>query len=184
MFPSKNREVWEASHDSFGDIWSIDSLYQTNEWICFLENRWRMGIGLNKGIQYFICPQNYRGMPPTPPSFWKETSRRWGKSLHSQWHPLSNTDFPLDRRNSKRLVYIETTNLGPRKLRDFKKELVGNHYRNTFHLIMKNSNHLCNDIYLKLTGNPIPHWVNWFARIGLWRLWWIFGLEKIGQPSV
>jgi len=67
----------------------------------------------------------------------------------------------------RKSIYIGTTDLGPRELRDFIEDLAGNYNGNTYHLIMKNCNHFCNDICLKLTGSPIPRWVNRLARIGL-----------------
>ncbi|KAK9677270.1 hypothetical protein RND81_11G132000 [Saponaria officinalis] len=48
-------------------------------------------------------------------------------------------------------------------MEDFAKEYRGNAY----HLITKNCNHFCNDVCIKLTGNPIPGWVNRLARIGI-----------------
>ncbi|KAK8578764.1 hypothetical protein V6N13_142031 [Hibiscus sabdariffa] len=36
----------------------------------------------------------------------------------------------------------------------------------TYHLIVKNCNHFCDDICQKLTGKRVPKWVNRLARIG------------------
>ncbi|KAG9142114.1 hypothetical protein Leryth_026101 [Lithospermum erythrorhizon] len=46
-------------------------------------------------------------------------------------------------------------------------EKLGESYRgDVYNLITKNCNHFCNDACIKLTGNPIPRWVNRLARIG------------------
>eukprot|EP01018_Ginkgo_biloba_P007173 Gb_35129 [translate_table: standard] len=67
----------------------------------------------------------------------------------------------------RRSIFIGTTDLGPREIRDFIEQLAGNYNGDTYHLIAKNCNHFCNDICVKLTGNSIPRWVNRLARIGL-----------------
>nr|GMD47422.1 deSI-like protein At4g17486 [Ipomoea batatas] len=37
---------------------------------------------------------------------------------------------------------------------------------NSYNLITKNCNHFCNDVCSRLTGKPIPRWVNRLARLG------------------
>jgi hypothetical protein len=41
------------------------------------------------------------------------------------------------------------------------------YHGDTYHLIVKNCNHFCKDICYKLTGKPIPKWVNRLAKIGM-----------------
>lgn len=38
---------------------------------------------------------------------------------------------------------------------------------NAYNLITKNCNHFCNDVCVRLTGKPIPKWVNRLARLGM-----------------
>lgn len=58
---------------------------------------------------------------------------------------------------------MRRTDFGPEEVRaNFSEEYKGNEYN----LITKNCNHFCNDACIRLTGNPIPSWVNPLARIG------------------
>ncbi|KAJ0076993.1 hypothetical protein Patl1_36341 [Pistacia atlantica] len=61
---------------------------------------------------------------------------------------------------------LGTTCLDPVELREFMERQSANYNGDTYHLIAKNCNHFCEDICYKLTGNPIPKWVNRLARIG------------------
>ncbi|KAG2254887.1 hypothetical protein Bca52824_085023 [Brassica carinata] len=46
------------------------------------------------------------------------------------------------------------------------EELAEIYKGSSYNLITKNCNHFCDEICVKLTGNPIPSWVNRLARIG------------------
>ncbi|OAY71324.1 deSI-like protein At4g17486 [Ananas comosus] len=66
----------------------------------------------------------------------------------------------------RKSIFIGTTCLDPLQVREFMELQSVNYNGDTYHLIVKNCNHFCNDICYKLTGNSIPKWVNRLARIG------------------
>ncbi|GAB2293656.1 hypothetical protein Dimus_027868 [Dionaea muscipula] len=64
-------------------------------------------------------------------------------------------------------ILIGWTELSARQVRELiEEELAEMYMGNEYHLITKNCNHFCNDFCIRLTGNPIPNWVNRLARIG------------------
>ncbi|XP_021890677.1 deSI-like protein At4g17486 [Carica papaya] len=67
----------------------------------------------------------------------------------------------------RKSILIGRTDLGPKEVRAFMEKLAEEYSGNTYHLITKNCNHFCNDVCLRLTGKPIPRWVNRLARLGL-----------------
>ncbi|EEF35069.1 deSI-like protein At4g17486 [Ricinus communis] len=66
----------------------------------------------------------------------------------------------------RKTLLIGKTDLGPAQVRAVMEELAAEYRGNAYNLITKNCNHFCNDACVKLTGNPIPNWVNRLARIG------------------
>ncbi|KAL6584907.1 hypothetical protein OROMI_004196 [Orobanche minor] len=66
----------------------------------------------------------------------------------------------------RKSILIGWTNMSPGQVRGVMEELAENYKGNAYNLINKNCNHFCNDACLKLSGNPIPNWVNRLARIG------------------
>ncbi|XP_010244325.1 PREDICTED: deSI-like protein At4g17486 [Nelumbo nucifera] len=66
----------------------------------------------------------------------------------------------------RKSIFMGTTCLDPTQVREFMEHHSTNYNGDTYHLIVKNCNHFCKDICYKLTGNPIPKWVNRLARIG------------------
>ncbi|XP_047166541.1 deSI-like protein At4g17486 isoform X1 [Vigna umbellata] len=66
----------------------------------------------------------------------------------------------------RKSIFMGTTNLDPFQIREFMERQSANYNGDTYHLIVKNCNHFCEDICYKLTGNSIPKWVNRLARIG------------------
>ncbi|KAJ3673128.1 hypothetical protein LUZ60_006502 [Juncus effusus] len=66
----------------------------------------------------------------------------------------------------RKSIFVGTTSLDPIQVREFMELQSVNYNGDTYHLIIKNCNHFCEDICFKLTGNPIPKWVNRLARIG------------------
>ncbi|KAK4765466.1 hypothetical protein SAY86_026556 [Trapa natans] len=66
----------------------------------------------------------------------------------------------------RKTILIGKTDLGPTQVRAVMEELAGEYRGNAYNLITKNCNHFCNFACIRLTGNPIPSWVNRLARIG------------------
>ncbi|KAL3618373.1 hypothetical protein CASFOL_038694 [Castilleja foliolosa] len=67
----------------------------------------------------------------------------------------------------RKSILIGYTDLSPGEVRILMKKQLSDKYKgNAYNLISKNCNHFCNDASLKLTGDPIPNWVNRLARIG------------------
>lgn len=66
----------------------------------------------------------------------------------------------------RKTVLIGKTDLGPAEVRSLMEELAEIYRGNAYNLITKNCNHFCNDACIRLTGNPIPNWVNRLAKIG------------------
>lgn len=66
----------------------------------------------------------------------------------------------------RKSILVGRTDLGPKDVRSFMEKLAEEYSGNTYHLITRNCNHFCNDACVKLTGRPIPRWVNRLARLG------------------
>lgn len=66
----------------------------------------------------------------------------------------------------RKSILIGRTDMGPKDVRAFMEKLAEEYSGNTYNLITKNCNHFCNDACLRLTGKPIPSWVNRLARLG------------------
>ncbi|KAL9446057.1 hypothetical protein AB3S75_013852 [Citrus x aurantiifolia] len=66
----------------------------------------------------------------------------------------------------RKSIFIGTTGLDPNQVREFMERQSAHYNGDTYHLIVKNCNHFCKDICYKLTGKPIPKWVNRLAKIG------------------
>lgn len=67
----------------------------------------------------------------------------------------------------RKSILIGTTDLGAKEVRTLVEKLSEEYMGNSYHLISKNCNHFCNDLCIRLTGKPIPRWVNRLARLGL-----------------
>lgn len=63
-----------------------------------------------------------------------------------------------------------------REIRGFMKELAQDYKGISYNLITRNCNHFCNDACLRLTGNPIPSWINRLARFGKSRIYYLNSL--------
>lgn len=46
------------------------------------------------------------------------------------------------------------------------EDLAEDYHGDTYHLIIKNCNHFTADVCKRLTGKPVPGWVNRLARLG------------------
>ncbi|KAI9089541.1 hypothetical protein K1719_029146 [Acacia pycnantha] len=66
----------------------------------------------------------------------------------------------------RKTILIGKTEMEEEGVRRVMEELAGEYRGNAYNLITKNCNHFCNDACLKLTGEPIPNWINRLARIG------------------
>ncbi|CAK9142817.1 unnamed protein product [Ilex paraguariensis] len=66
----------------------------------------------------------------------------------------------------RKSIFIGTTCLDPVQVREFMECQAASYNGDTYHLIIKNCNHFCKDICYKLTGKPIPKWVNRLAKLG------------------
>uniref|UniRef100_A0A2P2J9J0 PPPDE domain-containing protein n=1 Tax=Rhizophora mucronata TaxID=61149 RepID=A0A2P2J9J0_RHIMU len=66
----------------------------------------------------------------------------------------------------RKSIFVGTTCLDPTQVREFMEQHAASYHGDTYHLIVKNCNHFCKDICYKLTGKPIPKWVNRLAKIG------------------
>ncbi|GFY89676.1 PPPDE putative thiol peptidase family protein [Actinidia rufa] len=66
----------------------------------------------------------------------------------------------------RKSIFIGMMYLNPIQVREFMEYQSLNYNGDTYHLIVKNCNHFCEDICYKLTGNKIPKWVNRLAKIG------------------
>ncbi|XP_031119079.1 deSI-like protein At4g17486 [Ipomoea triloba] len=66
----------------------------------------------------------------------------------------------------RKSIFIGTTRLNPNQVREFIERQAAIYNGDTYHLIMKNCNHFCEDICYKLTGKKIPKWVNRLAKLG------------------
>uniref|UniRef100_A0A7N0V411 PPPDE domain-containing protein n=1 Tax=Kalanchoe fedtschenkoi TaxID=63787 RepID=A0A7N0V411_KALFE len=66
----------------------------------------------------------------------------------------------------RKSILIGTTYLSERQVQDFMERYSAYYNGDSYHLITKNCNHFCKDICRKLTGKPIPKWVNRLAKIG------------------
>ncbi|KAG8368269.1 hypothetical protein BUALT_Bualt15G0027700 [Buddleja alternifolia] len=66
----------------------------------------------------------------------------------------------------RKSIFIGMTSFNCNQVREFMEHLATNYNGDTYHLVVKNCNHFCEDICYKLTGNRIPKWVNRLARIG------------------
>ncbi|KAA8540534.1 hypothetical protein F0562_024547 [Nyssa sinensis] len=70
----------------------------------------------------------------------------------------------------RKAILMGWTEMSRTEVRKVMVELAEKYRGNAYNLIAKNCNHFCNDACVRLTGNPIPSWVNRLARIGkgLW----------------
>ncbi|KAI3684348.1 hypothetical protein L6452_33571 [Arctium lappa] len=64
----------------------------------------------------------------------------------------------------RKQILIGWTEMSLREIRGIMEEL-GEYYKGTsYNMITRNCNHFCNDVCIRLTGKPIPNWINRLAR--------------------
>eukprot|EP00250_Pteridium_aquilinum_P006440 c16368_g1_i1 orf=385-1059(+) len=66
----------------------------------------------------------------------------------------------------RRTIKLGTIQLSSKDFRDFMVQIASEYSGNTYHLMVKNCNHFCNDVSTRLTGSSIPGWVNRLAKLG------------------
>ena len=66
----------------------------------------------------------------------------------------------------RRSVLLGSTELSRVEFRSFMEHLSSEYHGDTYHLIAKNCNHFTEEVSKRLTGKPIPAWVNRLARLG------------------
>ena len=66
----------------------------------------------------------------------------------------------------RRSVLLGSTEMSCPEFQSFMEHLSGKYHGDTYHLIAKNCNHFTDEVCMRLTGKPIPGWVNRLARIG------------------
>lgn len=66
----------------------------------------------------------------------------------------------------RRSILLGSTNMTRSELRSFMEHLSNDYHGDTYHLISKNCNHFTEEVCQRLTGKPIPGWVNRLARVG------------------
>lgn len=66
----------------------------------------------------------------------------------------------------RKSILLGSTDMSLFEFRLFMQHLASSYHGNTYHLIAKNCNHFTNEVCTRLTGKPIPGWVNRLARIG------------------
>ncbi|CAM8881777.1 hypothetical protein QQ045_028672 [Rhodiola kirilowii] len=67
----------------------------------------------------------------------------------------------------RKSILIGRTDKDSEDVHNFMENISQEYAGNTYNLISRNCNHFCNDVCTRLTGNPIPGWVNRLARLGL-----------------
>jgi len=91
-------------------------------------------------------------------------------SFGAHEHPSSGV-FEVEPKNCPGFIYrctvfIGHTTLNPLEFREFIQRMASEYHGDTYHLISKNCNHFTDDLSTRLTGKPIPGWVNRLARLG------------------
>ncbi|KAI3445291.1 hypothetical protein Pfo_001956 [Paulownia fortunei] len=66
----------------------------------------------------------------------------------------------------RRTIILGSTVMSRSEFRSFMEHLSNKYHGDTYNLISKNCNHFTDEVCLRLTGKPIPGWVNRLARLG------------------
>lgn len=66
----------------------------------------------------------------------------------------------------RRSIPLGSTDMTRAEFRSFMEHISSKYHGDTYHLIAKNCNHFTDEVSMKLTGKPIPSWVNRLARVG------------------
>ncbi|URD89991.1 hypothetical protein MUK42_28550 [Musa troglodytarum] len=63
-------------------------------------------------------------------------------------------------------ILLGHTSMPPSEFHAFIESIATEYHGDTYHLISKNCNHFTDDVSKRLTGRPIPRWVNRLAGLG------------------
>ncbi|XP_047323979.1 deSI-like protein At4g17486 isoform X2 [Impatiens glandulifera] len=66
----------------------------------------------------------------------------------------------------RKSILIGTTDMSRSEFRSLMEHISGKYHGDSYHLIAKNCNHFTDEVCTRLTGKPIPAWVNRLARVG------------------
>lgn len=66
----------------------------------------------------------------------------------------------------RRAVLLGSTDMSRSEVRSFMEHISEKYHGDSYHLIAKNCNHFADEVCSRLTGKPIPGWVNRLARVG------------------
>lgn len=66
----------------------------------------------------------------------------------------------------RRSVLLGSTDMSRSEVRSFMEHISEKYHGDSYHLIAKNCNHFADEVCSRLTGKPIPGWVNRLARVG------------------
>ncbi|KAK1377153.1 PPPDE domain-containing protein [Heracleum sosnowskyi] len=69
----------------------------------------------------------------------------------------------------RKSVLLGSTDLSYAELRLFMEDMSEKYLGNTYNFISKNCNHFTDEVCVRLTGKPIPRWVNRLAKLGSFR---------------
>ncbi|KAL2554882.1 PPPDE putative thiol peptidase family protein [Forsythia ovata] len=78
----------------------------------------------------------------------------------------------------RKSILMGCTDMSHGEVRRVMEDLAQKYRGNAYNLITKNCNHFCNDVCIKLTGNPIPSWVNRLAKFEN------LNSSKVGQHKI
>ncbi|XP_075102470.1 deSI-like protein At4g17486 isoform X2 [Nicotiana tabacum] len=65
----------------------------------------------------------------------------------------------------RRAVLLGSTDMSRSEVRSFMEHISEKYHGDSYHLIAKNCNHFADEVCSRLTGKPIPGWVNRLARV-------------------
>lgn len=66
----------------------------------------------------------------------------------------------------RRSILLGTVEQSPTNIWDVLDEMAAQYTGESYNLLTKNCNHFTNDVCVKLTGRPLPGWVNRLANLG------------------
>lgn len=100
-----------------------------------------------------------------------------GIEVHGQEYGYGAHDYPtsgvfeVEPRSCpgfifRRSVLLGSTDMSHSEVRSFMEHISEKYHGDSYHLIAKNCNHFADEVCLRLTGKPIPGWVNRLARVG------------------